>query len=276
MRRIVTALLVSVLSIGGLGAATQAPAGAATCSTAPTGGLVTRNYAGRQYLIQVPPNLSGPAPLVLSLHGFWAGAQLHATDSQWAPFAAANGFIVAYPNGSSAPPMWQFGRNSIDVAYLRGLVAEISSIWCVEPRRVHATGHSNGALMAMRLACDAADLFASVAEYAGGPATATGSPCLPSRPIAVGIFSSLFDFLSLYPFGWVTRDHWLSLNRCPTTPQREAGVLLEAARYGPCAAGVEVIWRGYLLQSHNWPLGADGNDIRQRMWNLFRNNPLPA
>jgi polyhydroxybutyrate depolymerase len=272
LKRILVAVVMTAMTLASLG---TRPAGAATCTLDPVGGLAPRTFAGRTYLLHVPAGLANPAPLMLSLHGAGAGAKLYANNTKWHEYADARRFIVAYPDGSGSPPTWNFAHNSADALFLRQLVAEISSTYCVDPRRVYATGHSNGAIMALRLACDSADVFASVAEYAGAHPTFTGSPCTPIRPISVGIFSSTFDFLSLLPFGWWTRGNWVALNHCAKPPSREAGVLLEATRYS-CAGGQEVIWRAYLLQSHNWPGGADGIDIKDRMWQLFVNHPLPV
>jgi polyhydroxybutyrate depolymerase len=193
-----------------------------------------------------------------------------------AQFAVGKNLIVAWPQGVGVISSWNFTRGSADVAFLRALVADISATWCVDRHHVHAEGISNGALMVERLACDAADLFASVAPDAGGPPNFTGSPCTPSRPIGVGIFESLLDPLSS-PFvaGIASRQLWLGLDGCPPTPRREPGVLLEASTYGPCHGGVEVVYRVYLLETHNFPVGADHTDILNRMWALFRDNPLP-
>jgi len=273
VRRILLTVVLAAATLTGLGAPRAA---AATCSLDPVGGVQPRTFAGRTYFIHVPAGLPNPAPLVLALHGAGQGGRLHADDTRWHDFADGHKFIVAYPDGTGSPPTWGFDHNSNDVRFLRQLVAEISSKYCVDARRVYATGHSNGAIMALRLACDAADVFAAVAEYAGAHPTFTGSPCTPSRPISVGVFAGTFDFLSLLPFGIWTRDQWVKLNHCPTKPAREAGVLLEATRYAPCAGGQEVVWRAYLTQSHNWPRAADWNDIKQRMWDLFMRHPMPV
>jgi polyhydroxybutyrate depolymerase len=58
-------------------------------------------------------------------------------------------------------------RNVDDVGYLRALLADIGRRIDVDPKRVYATGFSNGAALAHRLACDAADLFAAVAAGLG-------------------------------------------------------------------------------------------------------------
>lgn len=129
--------------------------------------------------------------------------------------------------------------------------------------------------MAARLACDAATTFASVAVYAGADPTLLGSPCVPSRPIAVGIFHGLADPISAFPLAIRHRNNWLARDNCPLTPTREPHVVIEASVYGPCRAGVEVVWRVY-PSSHLWPAGAKHTDVTQRMWDFFTRNPLPT
>jgi polyhydroxybutyrate depolymerase len=53
------------------------------------------------------------------------------------------------------------------VAFLRALVAEVTTRYRVDADRVYATGHSNGMIMGYRLACEAADVFTAVAGQAG-------------------------------------------------------------------------------------------------------------
>ena len=54
-----------------------------------------------------------------------------------------------------------------DVGFLRALVAEVTNDWSVDARRLHVSGFSNGAMMANRIACEASELFASVALVGG-------------------------------------------------------------------------------------------------------------
>lgn len=249
-----------------------APAGG--CSLEPTAGTVARQLGDRTYDLNVPPGLSGPAvPLVLSLHGYGEPLGQHERETGWPAFAAAHGFIVAFPQGVER--RWAFAAGSPDVAWLRDVVADISAGWCVDPRRVYAEGYSNGAMMVERLACDLPDVFAAVAAYGGASPAGPGGGCAPSRPVAVGIFQSLLDPISSYPIGVANREEWIARNGCPSPGSSESGVLLEAIRYAPCRSGVEVVWRVYGAQSHNWPTGPDQQDIAARMWALFERNPLP-
>lgn len=268
----VTVITVSAPDAGG------APTG---CSLAPTGGTITRPIGTRTYNLNVPAGLTGSAvPLLLSLHGNGEGVTIEESNSGWTPYAASRHFIVAYPAGTGTGLNWDYAQGSADVTFLRAVVADIAATWCVNPSRVHAAGYSNGAVMAERLACDASDVFASVAALAGSsptyptPTAPSGSPCTLTRPIAVGIFQGLFDPISSYVIGTMNRDEWIARNGCPATGTREPGVLLEAITYAPCTSGVEVDWRVY-LQSHNWPIGTDQADIHDRMWGLFTRNPRP-
>ncbi|QFZ24582.1 hypothetical protein EKG83_29490 [Saccharothrix syringae] len=221
--------------------------------------------------MNVPPGLSGPpVPLLLSLHGALQPYALHERETGWSTAAATGHFIVAYPS-AAAGLVWDADQRSGDVDYLREVVEDISGTWCVNPRRVHVEGFSSGANMSARLACDAPDVFASVAAYAGVSPSFTGSPCEPARPISVGLFHSDGDVISLPPLAVAHRDEWLRRNGCPTTPVTEPGVPVEASAYGPCRAGTEVVWRVY-RGTHFWPAG---DDITDRMWAFFSRNPLP-
>lgn len=66
-----------------------------------------------------------------------------------------------------------------DVGFLRSLVAAVTKRWQVDATRVHVTGFSNGAMMANRIACEAPELFASVALIGGR--LERGFECAPSK-----------------------------------------------------------------------------------------------
>ena len=278
---LITVVLASFLIVCAPGAAANA-AREASCTLTPTSGTETHEVAGRKYLLRVPAGLSGPSvPLLIALHGAAQPPSLHETDTGWSGIAQTKHFIVAYP--STRQSTWDFTQGSEDVTYLRAVVRDISSVYCVDPRRVHAEGHSSGALMAARLACDASTVFASVAVYAGADPTLTGSPCGdppspnvdPLRPIAVGIFHGNADPISLFPFAVQHRDNWLRRNGCPATPQTEPNVMVEASVYRPCKVGVEVVWRVYQA-GHLLPKSADKIDMTSRMWDFFLRNPFPV
>ena len=272
--RVRIALVTAVVAaLAGAGVSLAGPAQAGPCALNAFDG--TRSVGGRTYELHVPAGLTGTeVPLVLSLHGFSSDGTQHAAQSGWEPFADGHNFVVAFPNGNWRS--WNFSQYGAgDIAWLRSVVADIANTWCIDPARVHVTGHSNGAFMAQRLACDAADLFASVAEYAGGPPDSFMNACAPSRGIGVALFHGEADFVVPAAWGAQARDGWVSRLACGATPTSEAtgdGTLL---RYAGCRDGVEVVWRSYPGQSHLWPTGARQQDILSGMWAHFVAHPKP-
>jgi polyhydroxybutyrate depolymerase len=124
---------------------------------------------------------------------------------------------VVFPNGSDAPGARLLSRGGIrtwnagggrdgavcvsgdackrgvdDVAYMRALLADVGRRIAVDPKRVFATGFSNGAALAHRLACEAADLFAAVAPVSGENQAALAS-CTPARPVALLVIHGTLD-----------------------------------------------------------------------------------
>jgi polyhydroxybutyrate depolymerase len=265
----------AALVVGGVGSGSAAAAGSG-CSLTSTGGTVTRTLGDRTYGLNVPAGLEGSVPLLLSLHGAGSAGWQDEYFTGWSAFAAKKGFIVAYPQArpSSQSGLWDpYTPASTDVAYLKSVVADVSASYCVNPSRVHVDGWSNGAVMSQRTACDAADVFASASSYAGGTPTAAGfgTPCAPSRPIAMALFAGQYDFT--YATLASNASDWRTLDGCG------AGVHSTDA-YGStvtysCAAGTHVVARVVNLTSHNWPSGAQGEDQRERLWAFFTANPRP-
>ena len=70
-----------------------------------------------------------------------------------------------------------------DSAYLSGLIAEIRETVSVDPDRVFIFGHSNGAFMAYRMACDHADQVAAIVSLAG--VVVPQDTCHPSQAVHV-------------------------------------------------------------------------------------------
>lgn len=243
------------------------------CNLEPTAGTVTRTIGARTYTLNVPAGLvGGSVPLVLALHGAGGDASFHEDETGLTPYAASHNFIVAYPEAENT--WWDLTDASKDTVFLKQVVADISANWCVNPKRVHVEGFSRGAMMAHRLACDDTDTFASVAPYAGFLPTVEGNSCKPQRKVPVAIFHSTFDPIIPYFFGIQARDFWVANNGCSKTPVSTRVNSSTFERYTGCSGGTEVWFRQY-NQSHNWPTGADGDDMRNRLWAFFQAHPLP-
>jgi polyhydroxybutyrate depolymerase len=262
-------LLVVLISSALFIVASPSPADAA-CSTQGTGGLVTRQVSGRTYQLFVPNGITSGtnAPLLVSFHGFGSSGASHADQTGWVPFATTHGLITAFPDGQFRS--WQFSRGSPDVAFARAVVQQIRDTYCVDAQRIYAGGHSNGAYFAGRLACDAADLFAAVAPYAGGDPDSFRTGCAPSEPVAVAQFHGSADFVVPVSWGMAARDAWISRLSCDTTPTTEPDPYGPVEHHRNCVGGVEVMWRVYNGQGHLWPTGAMRDDILSKMWGFFQ------
>lgn len=159
------------------------------------GSLVTPDGRTRTYRLYLPTQRADDAPLVLALHGGTGNGDQLAQTSGYDGLAEANGFVVAYPDGTPTALgprrlVWNAGGccaaaardGSDDVAFLGALIDALAEDHDLDPTKVLGVGHSNGAMMAMRLACEAADRVAAIAVQAG---TVFVDGCAPSRPVSV-------------------------------------------------------------------------------------------
>lgn len=148
---------------------------------------------------------------MIELHGYGADGPAQDHIMGMHPVADSEHFIIAAPDGTydrSPNHFWNAtdtccnfeDRKIDDVAYIRGLVDEIDLAVGVDRTRVYAVGHSNGGGMAMRLACDAPDMFAAVVSIAG-PGFQDRTKCAPGRAVSVRHMHGTRDGLVPYAGG---------------------------------------------------------------------------
>ena len=144
-----------------------------------------RAYAGsrtRHYVVHVPRNsiIRRPRPLVVVLHGCRQDNRDIEQISGFNQLADRRGFLVAYPFVTSYRGMrnkncwgWWFDREihagSGEVEDLWQIVEEIKDRYAVDQRRIHVTGLSSGAGMAVAMMVAHADKIASGSAVAGVP-----------------------------------------------------------------------------------------------------------
>jgi polyhydroxybutyrate depolymerase len=151
----------------------------------------------RSVKVAIPPGLdpSVPAPLLMLLHGYGSSGDEEEAYLRLGAAAALNGMMYLHPDGTTdrnGARFWNAtdaccdvdGSGIDDSSYLAGLITEIRSHVAIDPRRVFVVGHSNGAFMSYRMACDHADTIAAIVSLAGAP-PASPAACRPSEPVAI-------------------------------------------------------------------------------------------
>lgn len=240
-----------------------------SCSTESTHGLVTRRIERETYELFVPAHLPRgvDVPLVVMFHGLGSNGAQMAKATGWIEFAEHRRMILAFPTARGRA--WRFTRASPDVRMARTLVARIGAAYCVNEHRVYAVGVSNGAFFAGRLACDAPDVFAAVAAYAGGDPGSPGNPCTPAEPVAVAQLHGTSDKVVPFKLGRDARDAWIERSSCSRRPIVEDVPFGSLEHYRWCTGRVEVMWRVYDNGEHGWPSDERERDILVRIWRFF-------
>ena len=247
-------------------------------SAAPARPGASRTFGGaRPALVVAPRDAGGPLPLLLVLHSYGDGGRTVATYLGYLALARRERLVLVVPEGlrdrrgvhfwNASDACCNLDGNPVDdVAYLRGLVAEVKAAYPIDAARVYAVGVSNGGFMAHRLACDAADDFAAILSIAGVP-WQDAARCKPSSPVSVLQVHADTDRVVRYPGGRdvlglpaapypgavATVARWAALDRCGGPPKPAGrnldldetvpGTETEIAVAPGCPAGVGVeLW----------------------------------
>jgi polyhydroxybutyrate depolymerase len=236
----------------------------------------------RRYLLHVPERVDDPAPLVIDLHGFGSTPEVHEMEARLMPLADREGFVLAQPYARGGVPAWnpQPGARgaAADVAFLRALVGAVAAAHPIDPDRVHVMGHSNGGGMAHRMACDAADLIASIGSVSGQyPITDT---CNPTHPVSVLAmhgtddrvvpYGGVSDFLPDVP-GWAMA--WADRLGCER-PDTAIDGAVTTATAAMCDGGVEVVLVTIDGGDHAWPARPGAPvDASEEIWRFLESHP---
>lgn len=200
-------------------------------------GSLTVDGLTRTYTVHVPVQYSGPAPLVIALHGGGGSSEKMANLTNFNAVSDKNGFIVVYPDG--VENHWNDGRDVSyrshkedidDVKFISTLIDQLSKEFSIDETRIYVTGISNGAMMSCRLACELSEKVAGIAMVAG---TMPEALVLCPSPVPVLIMNGTDDPLVQWEGGEITVGsqslgvilsaydtvmYWVSVNKCSSTP----------------------------------------------------------
>jgi polyhydroxybutyrate depolymerase len=165
----------------------------------PGANMVLSSVMDRPFALHIPTGFTPdtPMPLVILLHGYTSSGYGEESYLKITAESDKKGFLYATPDGTqetsaSANRFWNatdaccnfYGSKVDDSAFISGIITELSKQFKVDPKRVYLIGHSNGAFMAYRMACDHADQIAAIVSLAGAMWNDT-TKCNPSRPVSV-------------------------------------------------------------------------------------------
>ena len=245
--------------------------------------------------LHVPASYDGstPMPLVILLHGYMnTGAEVES----WMQFAGLVDeleFLYLYPTGTSdffGNPFWNatdaccdlFGSGVDDAAYLRDVITQVQANYNVDPGSIHFVGHSNGGFMSYRMACDFADVVASIASLAGATYL-DPADCTPAMPVHTLQIHGTADTVIPYNGGCVplggchpgavqTAETWAGYDGCSLVGQPDpipidldaslAGAETQIVRYdaGCLPGGSAELWT-INGAPHSPNLSADYNNL---------------
>ncbi len=271
----------------------------------------------RRCLLHVP-GARGPLPLVVMFHGGGETPEGTARISALDAVADREHFIVAYPEGIEKS--WNDGRGTTnaakdgvdDIEFVRQLVAEIRRTHDIDPRRIYATGVSNGGVFTNRLGCEMAGSFAAIGPVIGSIASNIASTCHPAEPIAVIGIQGEADPLIPFEGGEAggprhigaggrvessraTQRLWSAANGCAPQPTTFAlpvanndGTSITRRTFTGCRAGTEVEWYEIAGGGHRWPghplrlertvtkilgVASMNMDATETIWAFFKAHP---
>ena len=239
------------------------------------------NGETRRYFLHLPASAAHrrPAPLVLVFHGGGGNATGIAPHTGFSALADREGFVVAYPQGING--RWNDGRGLAaathdDVGFVRALLDTLGRELGIDPKRVYATGISNGAIFAYRLACDLPGTLAAIAPVAGAMPADLEPGCAHTRPVSVIAFQGTADPLMPYAGGGVARRRgrvlsaersigfWAAVAGCQgeaatrDEPDRVTdGTRVRLRSFNGCGEGRAVELYAIEGGGHTWPGGPD-------------------
>jgi polyhydroxybutyrate depolymerase len=250
---------------------------------------VTVNGLDRGYLVHIPAGWTSqePVPVVFVFHGWTVSATAMQLTWEWDEVADLANFLVVYPvgvqwswNSSQSDPGYAASQSLNESAYVRQMLSDLSTVASIDPKRIYAMGHSQGGMLAYRLACEMSDTFAAIASVAG---PMTYRLCQPQQAVSVIHVHGLADEYVPYSGGGGYGSPpvesgiaaWVEFSGC--TGSAEVETLSEGVThttYAPCEAGTAV--ELYTIESAGHfrqpPLVMSSVEV---IWDFFAAHPKP-
>ena len=251
-------------------------------------------------------------PVVLAFHGGGANADNMIMFSGLNKKSDEAGFIAVYPSGTGRLEKiltfnggnccgYAMNNKIDDVEFTRRILDDLAKSANIDPKRVFATGMSNGGIMSYLLASELSDRIAAIAPVGGPMGTET---CKPKRSVSVIHFHGTDDEHAPFKGGkgkgpsgteFYSVEHsiqaWVKANGCEKEPvvmklpdTAKDGTTITRKTYGSGKDGAEVVLIVIEGGEHTWPgqeprlkaLGKSTKNISANdlMWEFFEKHPM--
>ena len=225
----------------------------------------------RSFFLNVPASYKPetPAPLLLVFHGRTATGRDILTYSQILSWAASMNIIVVAVNGAVYEEVSSWNAGSCctnattyeenDVLLTSTIIDYLKTQTTIDANRVWTAGHSNGGMLAYRLACDLSEKITAIAVVAGALVDDT---CTPTKPVSIlhihGNLDPTVPFHGGGKFETPSVFHSvqeIALKNSCSENRKEFTSAFEERYTWSCTNGVETQLVNYQEQSHEWATG---------------------
>lgn len=263
----------------------------------------------RTFYVHLPSSYSdaNTYPIVFAMHGGGRlGYEGVEGQSELSELSDREGFIVVYPEGIKrfGYRTWNAGdccpsattMGTDDVGFILALLNSLESEWSIDPKRVYATGFSNGGQLAYKLANRYPNTFAAVSAVGG---VLQDFPFNPSRKVPIIHFHSYQDSTAPYFGGFSDAPfinlefpsvdstlYWIANNyQCGTIKQTVFSDLAtyDHFQYTDCDDQARIELYVSRDGGHTWPGGqafpnmpiTNHFNASELMWEFFERYELP-
>lgn len=272
----------------------------ASLATALAAQQLSMQVAGQQrtYIVAGPQS-SGALPTLVFLHGK-GGSAAKSRGMGFEQLGERERFVTVLPDGLDGewnvfPPGFRdrTGRftNGADSTFIKQLVADLVHRGIADPNRIYLGGISNGGIMALRMACDAPELFAAIGVFLASMPAYAAQYCHPSKPMPLLMMNGTADQIVPYDGGttaaglkvWGTErtlTFFRQLNGCNMPAKRSEMAQSEwggmppvvVDRWASCS-GAPIVLYSVVGGGHRAPGGPGGGmgafSTAQTLWDFF-------
>ena len=244
----------------------------------------------RQYAVYEPsldPNPDG-YPLLIGLHGAGADGYTMIGTAFLIQKAIAEKFIVASPNALiyNLISWWNAGDgyetitdSTDDLGFISALIDTMIMNYNIDTTRIYILAHSNGSMMAYRVAAELSYRIAAIATNSG---QMVYEYCDPEYPVPIIHFHGLEDPICPYegkgdsiiviPHADSVMAIWREINGCSSssdTIYNENGIV--GKKWASSSGKSDIVLYTIEGWGHSWPRTVDpGIDATDVMWDFLK------